>query len=150
MALAIKNGGLKNCLFCAILSDRNTSMVFEKKLRILVVEDEKPLARALELKFEHSGFDAVAVFDGQEALDILKKEKFDLILLDLMLPKVDGFGVMQALHERKLKTPVIVTTNLSQEEDAKKVKALGAAYYLVKSDTPINKIVDHVVAVLMA
>lgn len=119
-----------------------------KLKRVLVVEDEKPLAHALELKLQHSGFDAHAVFDGQEALDTLAKEKFDMILLDLMLPKVDGFGVMAALKERKDKTPVIVTTNLSQEDDAKKVKELGATDYLVKSDTPINTIVDRIVGTL--
>lgn len=116
--------------------------------RILVVEDEKPMARALELKLQHSGFEVTVANDGQAALDILQKEKFALILLDLMLPKVDGFGVIQVLRERKNKTPIIVTTNLSQEDDAKKVKELGAAGYFVKSDTPINKLVDYVVATL--
>jgi len=119
-----------------------------KSPRILVVEDERPMARALELKLQHSGFEVAVVNDGQAALDILQKEKFDLILLDLMIPKIDGFGVIQTLRERKNKTPVIVTTNLSQEDDAKKVKDLGAAGYFVKSDTPINKLVDHVVATL--
>ncbi len=125
-------------------------MPTDKKLkRILVVDDEKPLAHALELKLQHSGFAATAVFDGQEALDALKKDKYDLVLLDLMLPKIDGFGVLAALKERHDKTPVIVTSNLSQEDDAKKVKDLGAIDYLVKSDTPINIIVDHVVGALV-
>lgn len=120
-----------------------------KPYRILVVEDEKPMARALELKLQHSGFEVLVANDGQSALDMLQKEKFDLILLDLMMPKIDGFGVIQALRERKNKTPIIVTTNLSQEDDAKKVKDLGVAGYFVKSDTPINKLVDHVVATLI-
>jgi len=120
-------------------------MPAEKKLkRILVVDDERPLVRALELKFTHSGFDVGTAFDGEEALRKIKEEPFDLVLLDLMLPKVDGFGVMQKLHEEGNKIPVIVTTNLSQEDDAKKVNALGAKAYLVKSDTPINVIVDRV------
>lgn len=116
--------------------------------RILVVEDERPMARALELKLQHSGFEVAVANDGQAALDILQKEKFALVLLDLMLPKVDGFGVIQVLRERKNKTPIIVTSNLSQEDDAKKVKELGAVGYFVKSDTPINKLVDYVVATL--
>lgn len=121
----------------------------QKTLRILVVEDEKPMARALELKLQHSGFEVLVANDGQTALDIMQKEKIDLILLDLMIPKIDGFGVIHALRERKSKTPIFVTTNLSQEDDAKKVKELGAAGYFVKSDTPINKLVDHIVATLM-
>src|SRR3990167_4788874 len=101
--------------------------------RILIVEDEKPIARALELKLDHSGYDAVAVNGGQAALDLLEKEKFQLILLDLIMPGVDGFAVMQALKERGSTTPVIVLTNLNQPEDIQKSKNLGAIDFLIKS-----------------
>lgn len=126
-------------------------MTTEKNLKkILIVEDEKPMARALEMKLNHSGFEAQVANDGQAALDLLKTKKFDLILLDLMLPKVDGFGVMKELKDRKDKTPVIVASNLGQDDDAQKAKSMGAKWYFVKSDTPINKIVDYIVATLMA
>lgn len=117
--------------------------------RILIVEDDKPMARTLGLKLQHSGFDIEIVNNGQVALDVIHKEKFNLILLDLMLPDVDGFAIMADLHSHKIKTPVIVTTNLSQEDDAKKVKDLGALGYFVKADTPINKIVDFIIATLI-
>ncbi len=121
-----------------------------KKLkRILIVEDEKPMARALELKLNHSGFETVIASDGEAALDNLKKQKFDLVLLDLMIPKIDGFGVIKAMKENGDKTPVIVASNLGQEDDAHKAKTLGAKWYFVKSDTPINKIVDYIVGTLM-
>ena len=126
-------------------------MTAEKTLKkILIVEDEKPMARALELKLKHSGFDAQIANDGQMALDLMKSSKFDLILLDLMLPKVDGFGVMKEMKERKDKTPVIIASNLGQDDDAQKAKSMGAKWYFVKSDTPINKIVDYIVGTLMA
>lgn len=121
-----------------------------KKLkRILIVEDEKPMARALELKLNHSGFETVVASDGEAALENLKKQKFDLVLLDLMIPKIDGFGVIKAMKENGDKTPVIVASNLGQEDDAQKAKTLGAKWYFVKSDTPINKIVDYIVGTLM-
>ena len=112
--------------------------------KILIVEDEKPMARALELKLNKSGFEAKALFNGEEALKILETEKFDLILLDLVMPKVDGFAVLTALKEREIETPIIVTSNLSQEEDFKRAKELGAKDYFVKSDTPIADIVEHI------
>lgn len=120
----------------------------DKKKRILIVEDEKPMARALELKLESSGFDAVMVFDGDEAMKILKKEKFDLMLLDLIMPKKDGFAVLEFLKEEGIKVPVIVSTNLGQEEDMKNAKELGAKDYFVKADTPIMDVVKNVKKVL--
>lgn len=123
----------------------------DKKLkRILIVEDEKPMAHALELKLIHSGFEAVIAHDGEDALENLKKQKFDLVLLDLMIPKIDGFGVMKAMKENKDKTPVIIASNLGQDDDAQKAKSMGAVWYFVKSDTPINKIVDYIVGTLMS
>lgn len=116
----------------------------EKVKRILVVEDEKPMAHALELKLIKSGFEAKAVFDGQEALDLLKKEKFDLILLDLMLPKVDGFSVLKSLKDSGTKVPVIVSSNLGQEEDVARAKSLGASGYFVKSNTAIADVISQI------
>jgi len=123
----------------------------DKKIKkILIVEDEKPMARALELKLNHSGFESTIASDGEIALDNLKKQKFDLVLLDLMIPKIDGFGVLKAMKDNKDKTPVIVASNLGQEDDAQKAKSMGAKWYFVKSDTPINKIVDYIVGTLMS
>lgn len=122
----------------------------KKNKNILVVEDEKPMARALELKLTHLGMNARAVFNGQEALDAMEKEKFDMVLLDIMMPIKDGFGVLEGMKEKGIKTPVIMLSNLSQAEDEKRAKALGAIEFYVKSDTPIAKIVEHVQALLSA
>jgi len=112
--------------------------------KILVVEDEKPMAKALKLKLSDAGFEAEIAFDGEKALKVLESETFDLILLDLVMPNLDGFGLLAELKARAIKTPVIVTTNLGQEEDEKRARELGATDYLVKSDTPIVEIVDFV------
>lgn len=112
--------------------------------RILIVEDEKPVAKAFRLKLNKAGFDTKEAGDGEEALALLEREKFDLILLDLVMPKMDGFTVLSTLKEKNNPTPVIVTSNLGQEEDTRRAKEAGAKEYFVKSDMPIADIVERV------
>ena len=123
-------------------------MINKKNKRILIVEDEKPMAHALELKLTKAGFEVAVFNDGEAALKILETQKFNLILLDLMMPKVDGFGVLEELKKRAITTPVIVSSNLGQEEDAKRAKSLGAVDYIIKSDTPIAEIIAKVQKVI--
>ena len=112
--------------------------------KILIVDDEKPLARALELKLTHEGLIAKAVFNGAEAIDILKSEKYDLVLLDLVMPLEDGFKVLEDINKLKLKAPVIVSSNLSQDEDIARAQELGAVDYFIKSDTTLAQIVEKI------
>ena len=115
------------------------------KKRILVVEDEKPLAKILQLKLQDAGFEVEVVSDGEAAIThITTKNSIDLIILDLMLPKVDGFGVLEALKKNNVHIPIIVTTILSQEEDRKKVMSYGVKEYLVKTRISLSDIVTHV------
>lgn len=118
------------------------------KEKILIVEDEKAMARALELKLTHAGFETVSAGNGEDALTILEKETFALILLDLVMPKMDGFSVLETLKHKNIKTPVMILSNLSQEEDEKRAKALGAKDFFVKSNTPIATIVEKVLQFL--
>ncbi|MFA5421126.1 MAG: response regulator [Patescibacteria group bacterium] len=112
--------------------------------KILIVEDEKPLARALELKLLNSGFRIRVATNGLEALDLLKKEKFNLILLDLVMPTVSGFDVLEKMKASKNKTPVVITSNLGQKEDLKRVQDFGVKKYFIKSDVNIVDIVNYV------
>lgn len=112
--------------------------------KILIVEDEKPLSKVLSNKLIFAGFETRNAFDGREALGILEKEKFDLLILDIVMPKIDGYGVLSKLKIMKIKLPVIVISNLSQEEDIRRVKELGAADYIVKSDISLTEIVERV------
>ncbi len=121
-----------------------------KKMKILICEDEKALSRALELKLTHEGFDVVVTATGEEALDTIWREKFSLLLLDLVLPQKDGFAVLEDLKKAGNKVPVIVTSNLGQEEDIKRVEDLGVSHYLIKSNTPITKMVEVIKEILGA
>lgn len=112
--------------------------------KILIIEDEKPLARALELKLVHEGFKVQTLPSGEGAISLLEKEDFSLVICDLIMPKVDGFQILQAAKEKDVKTPIIILTNLGQTEDEKRVRALGAKEFFIKSDTPLSKIVTYV------
>jgi DNA-binding response OmpR family regulator len=114
---------------------------------ILIVEDEKPLAHALELKLTHEGFKVTAATNGRECLDLLENQHFDVVLLDLMMPTMDGFQVLAEMKKMPEMPTVFVLSNLSQHEDEERVLELGAKKFFIKSDTPLTKIVEEVTKV---
>lgn len=116
------------------------------KKKILILEDEKPLAHALELKLSHEGFDVVTTDNGEICLSLLEKEKFDLLLSDLIIPGVDGFGVLEFIKTKKINVPVIIMTNLNQEEDKQRSYDLGAVDFFVKSNSTLSQIVEAITA----
>lgn len=120
------------------------------KSRILVVEDTPSISEVMKIKFAASGFEVEVVTDGEQALESLQAGQFDLVLLDLIMPKLDGFGVLAELKKRKDKTPVIVMSNLDREEDKAKAKKLGAKDYFLKVDLSLAQMVERINAVLKA
>ncbi len=115
-----------------------------KQPRVLIAEDEKALANALELKLTNAGFAVVVAVDGEETLRRLATEHFDLLLLDLIMPNKDGFAVLTELHEKKAKMPVVVLSNLGQTEDERRAKELGAVDYWVKADITLMDVVTRI------
>ncbi len=115
-----------------------------EKIKILIIDDEESITKALELKLEKEGFETKIASNGEEGLIYLQNEKYDLILLDLVMPKVDGFETLNKINEKNIKTPVIIISNLSQYSDIKKIFELGAKDFLVKSDTPLSYVVKKV------
>lgn len=101
-------------------------------MRILLAEDERSLSRAIIALLEKHNYSADAVYDGQEALDYLEAENYDAVILDIMMPKLDGLSVLQMLRERGSQMPVLLLTAKSEVED--KVTGLdsGANDYLTK------------------
>ncbi|HLZ14744.1 MAG TPA: response regulator [Candidatus Saccharimonadales bacterium] len=112
--------------------------------RVLIVEDERPLSHALELKLQHEGWETVTAFNGQECVDAVGQQHFDVVLLDLMMPVMDGFQVLQQLQSMPNPPVVFVLSNLSQHEDEERVLSLGAKKFFIKSDTPLSTIVEEV------
>jgi DNA-binding response OmpR family regulator len=101
-------------------------------MRILVVEDEKHLANGLKFNLEMDGYEVVVAEDGEKALEILRKENFDAIVLDVMLPRIDGFAVASRLREAENFTPILMLTALGKSEHILKGFACGADDYLPK------------------
>ncbi len=120
----------------------------EQKKRILIVEDERAIAEALETKLNSEGFETQKAFNGEEGIEFLKKEKYDLVLLDILMPKVDGFAALEEVKEKNIETPVIIISNLSQYLDVKRAFDLGAKDFLIKSNTSLAAVVDKVKEVL--
>lgn len=114
--------------------------------RILIIEDDKMLLNMYELKLKGAGVEVITAADGASGLALAKSEKPDLILLDIILPKMDGFRVLKAIKEdEEIKSkPVLMITNLGQEEDIQKGNALGAAGYLIKASTPPQVLVEEI------
>lgn len=115
------------------------------KKRILVVDDEADLVEMVKMRLEAGGYEVITAYDGQESLDKAKKEKPDLIILDLMLPKMDGYKVCGLLKAdtRYKKIPIIMFTARAQEDDVKLGKEVGADAYIIKPFEPpvlLNKI----------
>lgn len=113
--------------------------------KILVVEDEQSMANALKLKLTNEGFDVEVANNGEEALKKIETGSFALVLLDLVMPKVDGFKVLETVKDMDIEPPtIIVSSNLSQTEEFQRAKELGAEDYYVKSNTSLSKILDLV------
>src|SRR3990167_2216133 len=109
--------------------------------KILIVEDDPSIAIGLEDNLKMAGFHAVVARDGEEALEKVKKEKPDLIILDIMLPKMNGLDVCRKLKEQGSRVPVIILSALGQESDKVTGLELGADDYVTKPFSPRELIV---------
>ena len=112
--------------------------------KILIVEDDSRLARALQLKLHHAGYHATISLNGQQALEYLAQESFDLILLDLVMPGKDGFDVLKEIKTRAITIPIIVNSNLGQQEERQKAMNLGAVQFFVKAETQLDEILHYI------
>ncbi|MFA6304292.1 MAG: response regulator [Patescibacteria group bacterium] len=118
----------------------------DKQYNVLLIEDEEMLASMYETKFKNEGYNIRKALDGETGLKLAQEEKPDIILLDIIMPKLDGFSVLKKIREieKFSKVPVILLTNLGQDEDVKKGTALGANGYLVKANMTPTEVVDKV------
>jgi DNA-binding response OmpR family regulator len=115
-------------------------------LKIIIIEDDKIILKALSEHLEEKGFTIIEALDGEEGLEKIKDDKPDLVLLDILMPKIDGFGVLKKLKEdeRTKKIPVVILSNLGQEEERKEGLKMGADDYLIKSNMDLDEISDKI------
>ena len=117
---------------------------------ILLVEDDRVLRRACEASLRRTGFSVTTAEDGREALDHVKADLPDLILLDLLMPRVNGLEVLRSLRAdgRTKNVPVLILSNSSREQDIEEINQLDVAGYLVKSNLSLQDLCDHVTRLL--
>lgn len=120
------------------------------KTKVLLVEDDKMIIDMYTLKFSQEGYDITQAENGKDGLDLAKKELPDIILLDIILPQMDGFTVLKELKadDSTKNIPVVLLTNLGQDGDVKKGLELGAKDYLIKANFTPSQVVDKVKSVL--
>ena len=120
------------------------------KGKVLLVDDDPLIIRMYEYRLRHDGYKVLLAFDGEKAIIEAKTNSPDIILLDLMMPKMNGVETLKFLKkERDTKDiPVIILTNLGGSEDVEKSLSLGATTYLVKSDHGVEDVVQKVEQVI--
>lgn len=101
---------------------------------ILVAEDDTFLVETIKLSLEEHGATVVVAKNGEEAIKAMDKKQPDLLLLDLLMPKVDGYGVLQHIKDKEYRFPTVILSNLSVELDRDKCARFGAKDYFVKSN----------------
>jgi two-component system, OmpR family, phosphate regulon response regulator PhoB len=114
--------------------------------RVLLVEDDRFLRRACEKSLQQQGFTVSTAPDGEEALRAIHADPPDIILLDLLMPKVSGFEVLKEIRsdEKTRSIPVIILTNSSKETDIREIQSLGVTRYLVKANLSLEELGSHV------
>lgn len=122
----------------------------EQKIKILLVEDDPFLLSMYSTKFEIEGFDVITADDGEKGLKAAEQEGADIILLDILMPNMNGFEVLEKLkaQEKTRDIPVILLTNLNQKDEIEKGMVLGAADYMIKAHFMPSEVVAKIKKVL--
>lgn len=118
----------------------------DKKESILIVEDDIFLSDLYKTKMELEGFKVLTAYDGEKGLELAQKNSPNIVLLDLILPKLSGFGVLEKMKANKATKdlPVIILTNLSQKSDVDKGLKMGANDYLIKAHFMPSEVVEKI------
>ncbi|MCK4919043.1 MAG: response regulator [Candidatus Pacebacteria bacterium] len=118
--------------------------------KVLIIEDDVYISEMYKIKFESENYKTVITNNGSEVINLIKKEKPNIILLDIVMPVMDGFDVLKIIKSNKKfnNIPVVMLTNLSQKESIERVFELGAKGYIVKSHFTPSEVVKKVKDIL--
>ena len=114
--------------------------------KIAIIEDDPTISQMYRMKFEADGFDVRMAGNGKIGVDLVKSFKPDIILLDIQMPEMDGAAALKLIREHKESkdTPVIILTNLGEEEAPSEMRSLGISSYIVKANNTPRQVVAHV------
>lgn len=123
-----------------------------KKILVLIVEDEEVISRALRDFLTHAdnAYEVVIVEDGKEALEKITTDAFDLVLLDIIMPKMDGWQFLEEVKKRGINSKIIILTNLDEDESKARALEFGIADYFVKNETTLAMLTERINSVLAA
>src|SRR3989339_523101 len=127
------------------------NMVKQIQNKILIVEDDNFLAYIYKTKLELEGFKVTVATDGEKGLKMIQTKTPDLVLLDILLPKLDGFAILETVKQTDSAVkdlPIILLTNLGQNEEVQKGLKLGAADYLIKAHFKPAEVVEKIKKIL--
>lgn len=124
----------------------------DKKIKVLLVEDDAMILQMYKTRMADEGWEVFSTDRGSEAIKIAQTEKPHIILLDIILPEIDGFGILKALKEAATtkNIPVLMLTNLGQESDKTKGQALGVADYFIKSQHTPGDVITKIESLISA
>lgn len=122
----------------------------KKNIKILVIEDDTMLNKIYQMKLGILGYQVAGAYDGEEGLKKIETEKPNIVLLDLMLPKKNGYEVLETVKQNLelSRIPIVLLSNLGQEEDVKRGLALGATDFLVKSNVKLETVINRIESIL--
>jgi|TARA_B100001964_G_C13687928_1_gene360434 DNA-binding response OmpR family regulator len=118
----------------------------DNKPKIILIEDEEMLASMYKTKFEKEGFEIDIALNGEDGLAKAREKTYGVVLIDIIMPKLDGFAVLKELRAMDVykETPMLMLTNLGQNEDIEKGKKLGASDYLVKANFTPSRVLEKI------
>lgn len=122
----------------------------KNKLKVLLVEDEPMIVEMYKIRLEEEGYEVATTDKGSEAISLAKELMPDIILLDVILPEMDGFSILKEIKSKSAtqKIPILMLTNLSQEGDKKKGDEFGAVGYFIKSQHTPAEVIEEVKKIL--
>ena len=114
--------------------------------KILFIEDDPLIVKIYSTRLTHDGYQVISAEDGQDGLRLAESENPDLIILDIMMPRVDGFGVLTSLRQNpNLKDrPILVYSNLAQEGEEERARSLGATEFIIKANLSPTEMVEKI------
>jgi len=118
------------------------------KKKILVVDDEVDFLKILKVRLEASGYEAITASNGKEALDMIKRDKPDAVLLDILMPKMDGLTVLKKIRRHDKKLPVFMITAFSNQERFELANKFNASGFIVKT-SDLKREIDNITSAVM-
>ncbi len=124
----------------------------KQQYKILIIDDEKTVVKALHDHFEREGFVVCVAYDGKEGLDVARAQKPDIILLDITMPLMNGYEMLELAHadDQLSKIPIVILTNVDSKDSVAKTAKAGIYHYLVKVNYGIQELSDKVLKILQS